>query len=239
MNKRINKSAFTLIELLVVTTIIVIISSSWIFYFLDFVKDQETWWKLVIIDDNFNTLDKKIKDYTIFDYELILNTTTLTWWYITYINNFDIPFNQTISFNSSTWSWIISTSWSSSDNWNIKLYKKQKLFLNENRQADLRYEFSFNKEPYYKIWWTLSWEVLNEININYFSEDNLYPEKNNWLELININTKENKSWTNYSSLIIKNIWWTKSILWNWTTSENEIYLFFENSWKEKFIKIKK
>ena len=43
--------------------------------------------------------------------------------------------------------------------------------------------------------------------------------------------------TAYSSLIVKNIWWKKEILWNWATSENEIYLFFENNWLEKFIKI--
>jgi hypothetical protein len=39
----------------------------------------------------------------------------------------------------------------------------------------------------------LSGEILNDIELNYFSENNLYPEKNDLLELIDINSKEDKS----------------------------------------------
>jgi hypothetical protein len=71
--------------------------------------------------------------------------------------------------------------------------------------------------------------------LNYFSEDNLYPEKNDLLKLIEINTKEDKTWTWYTDIQITNVWWNK-IIWN---NEKEIYLFFENKWVENFIKIEK
>lgn len=229
--------AFTYIELIVVISIITLLSSTWVFYFNDFVKNQEIEQKVSTIEEDINSLDKSIKNNQIFDYELQFNTSTWSKWYISYINNFDIPYNQNVTFNSITWSWTIWTNWNSSLTWNLKLYKNHKLYISELIQSNNIYNFDFNDEPNYKIIWTLSWEVLNEININYFAEDNLTPEKNNLLVLQEINTKEDKSWTWISSLIVKNIWWTKSIIWDWIYL-NEAYLFFENSWKDKFIKIK-
>ena len=228
--------AFTLIELIVVTTIIAIMSWSWVFYFFDFAKDQEISQNILVLEEEFNDLDKDVENYITFDYELILNTSVSSWAYITYINNFDIPYNQTIDFNSNTWNWIIYTNWTWS--WVLKIYKNIKLFLNEEINRWSGYNFDFNETSKYKILGNLSLESLNEININYFVKDNLYPENNNLLNLISINTKEDKTWNTYSSLIVKNVWWNKKILWNWITLENEIYLFFENNWLEKFIKIK-
>jgi hypothetical protein len=83
--------------------------------------------------------------------------------------------------------------------------------------------------------WTLSWSTLNEIHIQYFSKENLEPEKNNLLELKDINTKEDKSGTSYSEISIKNIWWKKTL----PNNEKELYLFFENKGKQEFIKITK
>lgn len=228
------KKAFTLIELLVVTTIIVIISSSWIFYFLDFVQDQEISQKIYIIEDNLDNLDKKIDNYEIFDYQLEFNTTN-TWklLYITYINNFDSN-NQIINITNINWDWeIISkpNTWS----WKIKIYKKNKLFLNNNINRVDKFEFNFYDSESYKITWTLSWKILNEIKLNYFSENNLFPEKNDILELIKISDTIN--WLDIWNIIINNIWW-KKIIKKWLVEYNEIYLFFENNWKEKYIKIK-
>ena len=237
--KILNK-AFTLVELLVVTTIITLLSVWSVFYFLDFVKNQEIIQKVMLIEDNFDDLDKQIKDYKIFDYQLIFNTWSLSNLYVTYINNFDIPYNQDITFSSTTWIWIIETNWLSSQEWKIKLFKKNKLFLFETKAGNDNYSFVFNKENYYKTTWTLSWEILNEIHINYFSEDNIYPEKNNSLILYDINIKEDKSWTQISELEITNIWWVKKFYDEWVEFlSNEVYLFFENNWKEKFIKITK
>lgn len=232
------KLAFTYIELLVVITIITLLSSSWVFYFLDFLKNQELSQKVNTIDDNFKDLDKRIKNYSIFDYEMQFSVWTWSLWYVYYINNFDIPYRQFVDFDSSTWSGTLWTNWNSSQQWKFKMYKKIKLYLNTVIQSDLNFDFSFNDEPYYKIIWTLSWETLNEININYFTEDNLYPINNNLLILSNINTKQDKSGINISNLSIKNIWWKKSIIWDWNVFD-EAYLFFDSNWKEEFIRIKK
>lgn len=238
-----NISAFTLIELIVVTTIIILISSSWVFYFLDFVKWKDIDWKIYNIESVLVELDKKVKNYSIFDYEIQLNTWTGQYWYISYINNFDLPFNQKVNFNSITWSWIILTNWSINEMWKLKLYKQEKLFLFKEITWNQNINFDFNEEPFYKIIWTMSWEILNEIDINYFSEENLSPKKNNLLILTNINSKQDKTWSeNINNLIITNIWWNKRFYNNNKTNElniNEIYLFFENNWTEKFIKITK
>ncbi len=231
--------AFTYIELIVVIIIITLLSSSWIFYFLDFIKWQEIKQQVNVIKEQFSNLEKKVKNFVIFDYEIQLSTNTWTLWYINYINNFDISYKQYIDFNSVTWSGILSITWSGTDNWSIKIYKKNKLYINELIQWDKKINFDFNDEIKYKIIWTLSWETLNEIDINYFSEDNLYPKKNNLLILSEINTKEDKSWSWSSDLLIKNIWWIKSIIWDWINYYDEVYLFFENNWKQDFIQIKK
>ena len=97
-------TAFTLIELLVVITIITIMSASGVFYFFDFVKNQEINQKLYMIEDDINTLDKEIKDYKIFDYELIFDTSDINnqnYSYITYTNNFDTGM-QSLQINNST-----------------------------------------------------------------------------------------------------------------------------------------
>ncbi len=230
----INRSAFTLIELIVVITIIVVITTSWVFYFLDFVKTQGIKQKLIIIEDNIKKLDKKVKNYEIFDYNLKFNTSS-TWskLYITSINSFD-TISQTLEIINSSWSWeikVISATWT----WTIKIYKNNKMFLYEEKDWLSDTYFNFNSSKNYKIESIHSWEILNEISLDYFSEENIYPDNNNFLELVEINTKKDKSWNNYSSITITNIWWNKNI-WN---NENEIFLFFENNWIESFIKIDK
>lgn len=232
-------TAFTLIELLVVITIITIISTSGIFYFFDFVKNQEINQKIYVIENDINLLGKEIKNYKIFDYELIFNTSDSTnKSYIIYTNIFDTE-KQTLEITNSTWSWIITTlpsTWS----WIIKIYKDNKLFINKEINRINNFEFNFNENSSYKIMWTQSWKILNNIIYKYLSEDNILPEKNNLLKLTNINTQENKDWTNIDKLKITNIWWKKKFFDNWSEiSTNNIYLFFDNNWKEGFIKIKK
>ena len=72
-----------------------------------------------------------------------------------------------IIWNLSTWSWI------------LKIYKEEKLFLNEEIDRNSDFSYSFNDSQNYKITWTFSGETLNEIHINYFAEDNVRPEENN------------------------------------------------------------
>jgi hypothetical protein len=230
--------AFTYIELIVVISIITLLSTTWVFYFLEFVKSQEINQKVNTIDMDFKELDKKIKSFEIFDYEIQLNTVTWALWYINMINNFDLPYNQYINFDSTSWSGILWTNWNISQTWDLKIYKKIKLYLSEGIQSSTFYAFNFNDEPFYKITGFLSGELLNEININYFTEDNIDSKKNNLLILSKINTKIDKTGTSIISLSIKNIWWNKSIIWDWLKI-NEAYLFFDNNWKEKFIYVNK
>jgi prepilin-type N-terminal cleavage/methylation domain-containing protein len=238
------KKAFTLIELIVVISIMTLITWSTVFYFIDFVKKQELTQKIEVIKDNLQNLDNNVKKYNIFDYELLFNTSTLSSWYITYLNIFDTKNKQTLTFTTNSFTWTIETT----NNWwwtltgTLKIYKWIKLFLNTTKTWATDFNYNFNTNKDYKIKWTLSWEILNEIDLHYFSKDNLYPEKHNLLNLININTNEDKSWTDINQLIIKNIWWKKKFYKNTTNNEissNEIFLFFENNWKEQFIKITK
>ena len=238
MNKSLTK-AFTLIELIVVISIMTLITAWSVFYFIDFVKNRELSQKLQIIEDDFIKLDNDVKKYNTFDYEINLNTSSLSWWYITYLNNFDIKYYQRLeNFNTNNFNWNITISWENTAyTWTLKLYKKYKLFLNEEIQYWSNIAFSFNTDPYYKIKSTLSWEILNEIDLHYFSEDNVSIKKNNIVNLIRI---EPIWWTDIEELTIKNIGWTKEF-YNWWTklSENEINLYFENNWIEQFITITK
>lgn len=232
------RKGFTYIELLVVITIITFLSASWTYYFNDFIKNKELEQKIITIENDFQELENKIKDYSIYDYEIILNTSSWWLWYISYVNNFDLPYNQYINFNSNTWSWSLWTNWNSSQQWNLKIYKNIKLYISTIIQSDTFYNYDFNDDQFYKIIWTLSWETLNEINIKYFTENNFKQEDNNIFKLTEINTKSDKSGTNITNLSIKNIWWNKTINWDWNDI-NEVYLFFEYNWKQDFININK
>ena len=117
--------AFTLIELLVVVSIIITISVSWVFYFSDFIENQELKQKLSAIEEDFQELDKEIENYSIFDYEISLSTTTGSLWYIVHKNLFDIEKNAQIDYDFSDETGTISIkNGLLSDLWNIEIFKK-------------------------------------------------------------------------------------------------------------------
>jgi len=228
--------AFTLIELLVVISIIITISVSWVFYFSDFIENQELKQKLSAIEEGLEELDKEIINYNIFDYEISLNTNTGVLWYIVHKNIFDLEKNTQIDFDFNTGTGNISIqNWVLADLWNIEAYKRGKLFYNDSKNWNSTYVWSFSQSALYKISGSLSWKTLNDIYISYFSDSNRDIEKWNLIELIAMNTKEDKTGTNYSNLSIKSIWKKKTI----GNNESEIYLFFENRGREDFIKIMK
>jgi prepilin-type N-terminal cleavage/methylation domain-containing protein len=70
--------AFTLVELIIVISIITITTTSTVFYFLDFVKNQEVKQRTQLISNNLDQLDKDIEKYKIFDYEILFNTSSLS-----------------------------------------------------------------------------------------------------------------------------------------------------------------
>jgi len=228
------KNAFTLIELLVVISIIVISSSSWIFYFSEFIWKQELKRELFTFENNIKSLDNDIKHYKIFDYELQLDSTSLSQAYIYYTNKFDVPNFQFINFDSISGTWIIQISWSPNSLWNSRIYKHNKLLLNQIHTWDKTYTWNFSKKSTYIISGYLSWETLNNIYINYYNNTD---DKSN-IQLIWINSKKDQTWIEYNSVKITNIGWKKQIFWD-ITLLNEIYLFFENKWVETFIKINK
>lgn len=229
--------AFTLIELLIVTTIITVISSAWIFYFLDFIQDQEISQKLYVIEDNLKNLDKQVKNYEIFDYEIIFNPINSTKFYKTYTNIYDS--DKQLLFLDDSWNGRVL--WTLYWTWILKIYKNEKLFINIAIDRTANYDYVLNEYPHYKISWTASWNVLNDVYIDYFSESNIFPEENNDIILTSINTQKDKSWIDITNLKVTNVWWIKKFYDNWTEEPtyNNVFLFFDNNWKEKFIKISK
>ena len=186
---------------------------------------------------DFERLDKRVKDYTIFDYKTILSTTsTGSYFYINYQNIYDTNSQTLDILNWSGSAIIVTQNWL--NNSILKIYKKDKLFLSKVVDRSSDYSFDFDDASSFKVTWTNSWEILNTINLTYFSEDNIYPEKNDMLELIEINQNEDKSWTNINHLEIINIWWTKKIIWDWVEYDS-VHVFFENNSKQSFIKIEK
>jgi len=223
------KNAFTLIELLVVVTIIMVITTSWTIYFFNFLDSRDVKQNIEKIKNNIYKLDFKVKNYEIFDYKIEFSSGSLGYMY--YVNNFDIPYNQTIEFNTITWTGIIKTN--TLLNWWIrvlKIYKKHKLYINRVLWSTDIYTWSFDSSSIYKITWTLSWKILNEINIKYFSQENT-------ITLNTISKNINKTILCDNLLTITNIWWKKSILC-WVTPWLSAYLFFTDNWIEDFIEIK-
>jgi len=229
------EKAFTLIELLVVTSIIIIITASGTIYFFKFLDSTSIKSNIVAVKDNIDSFDIKIKDYIIFDYELVFNSWSL--WYTYKINNFDISYSQDLVLDFTTWTWIIKTNVNSTGSIRLlKIYKKNKLFLERVLDSNDIYTWSFNDSSSYKIKWTLSWETLNEIGIKYYIEDNIIKWNNHYLTLDIISENNNKT-SPCDYLKIKNIWWKKSI-YCWWTKVNNVYMFFSQNGVEQFIEIK-
>lgn len=231
--------AFTLIELLVVISIIMIISSSWVMYFFDFINKQKNTQELEIIKNDFENYDREVKNFRYFDYSIFLNTKTWSLAYIYYINMHSIDKYQTIDFDSNTWTWVIIINWLTTDKWWSYIYIDNKHKNEYNISWWQSYTWSYLEADNYIITWTLSWSVLNEIWIKYFSNSNIDKEKWVFLELTEINTSLDKTWTSYDSLKISRLLSKKEIIWNWVDSLDKVYLFFESDGMEDNILIKK
>ena len=230
--------AFTLIELLIVISIMIITSISCVFYFSDFVENQGLKQRLFIISDDLNSLDEEIFYYNIYDYELTLDTTgNKNLWYIVYKNLFDLIkiSKMNLDFDTWIWTWFLENG-IASDLWKYKIFKKEKLFLEESWSWNKEYIFDSLHNS--KITWTLTWIVLNDLIINYFTEKNFSQKEWDFVKLVSINTKKDKTWTWYTNLTIRNIWGNKVFKKNGVEINTEkIFLFFEIAWKQDFIKI--
>ena len=232
---------FTLIELLVVISIMIILSVSWIFYFSKQIDSLDLQSKVDKIVDNIDKLDNQVKTKKILDYSLKIKKNSL--WYIVSTNNLWLDYRQNINMDFDTWTGILSTNYSNTwASYSLKIYSWIKFQWNYIIDAKEQYTYNFLGNKKSKITATLSWMVLNNIYINYYSDDNILKNNENKLILDKINSKSDKTWTNYDYIELKNKFWKKELIWYiWWTSYplTKVYLFFNKSWLEKFIEIKK
>lgn len=224
---------FTLVEILIVISIMSIVSIVWVNSFYSYIDFQELEDKIYVINRDLKEIDDSVKSYKISDYELYVSK----WlWYYYYSNYYNSDKKQTISIDFNSWIWIIKNS-SLSDYLYIKV-----LSNNYNNSYNIKpnnsFTWTFLDSINYKITWTSSWYILNNIILNYFWDENLgYPKNDdNLLKIDEINTKEDKSWSKINLLIIKNTWKWKELCWDWAKID-EVYLFFSKKWKEDKLRI--
>ncbi len=233
--------AFSLVELLVVITIIAIISASWLMYFTDFANNLKIRNAIYEIKGDLEGLDNKINNKKLFDYEIYFEINSL--YYYDYKNNFDLNYRQKlVSLDSNTWIWNIKIDWASSWTWRIKYYRDYKFKKEEEISYNWTFSWNFKKYKNNLIEWYFLWEKLNSIDINYFSINNIDLETQDYIVLVWINTKQDKSGASYNKIIIKNILWKKEFYDNSLNeiATEKIYLFFENNiWKVESLKISK
>lgn len=228
------KIAFTMIELLVVVSIISIISITAINWFFNFLQNKELVLKANEISLYIDNLDKKIKNHEIYDYNVIIDS-SINNSFITYENIYDTNQNIILNYNINNNQWTINLIWLAWELWNLIIYKEKKLYFSDNlisNSTNINFEEAYN----YKILSTLSWTTqinkLNSIDLIRFDKES------SLLKLIKIS--EN-IWTNdLWKIEIKNIWWKKEFYNSWILlNKNEIYLYFENKWKENYLKLTK
>lgn len=230
--KSINILAFTLIELIIVATIIILISSTSVFYFWDFVDTQKLKSEISSFQNKINSLDADIRLRKIYDYEL--NLKVWSWSYIVYKNIFDLDNVARLDFQS--WTGIIDIRPIVDAPWQFKIYNDYKLLKEDflNATGSLSYFLWDYKNYTFKSF--LSWSILNDIELNYFSNDNLYLSKEWNLYISEINSKLDKTWTGITDLIIKNISWRKKLIWDWINYD-KAYVFFDWLWTEEYLEL--
>lgn len=227
--------AFTMIELIVVISIISIISITSINWFFNFIDDKQAKmkiWEISILIDN---LDKKIKNYDIYDYKTIFDT-NIKDSYIIKENFFDLDNYADINYDYINNSWSININNLDWKVWILSIYKDKKLIFNDSSLNNNFKKNDFEKNYDYKILSTLSWTTdikkLNSIDLIRIDKEN------NLINLEKVTTSI--WWTNIWNVEIVNIWWKKSFYNSWSLiNTNEIYLYFETKWRENYIKITK
>ena len=121
--------AFTMIELLVVVSIISIISITSINWFFNFLQDKELKTKTITILNYIWELDKKIKNNSIYDYDIKFSS-SINDAYLIYENIYDNDQYVKLFYNNNLWSLILS--WLNWEMWNLLIYKWIKLKIKED-----------------------------------------------------------------------------------------------------------
>lgn len=227
------KLAFTMIELLVVVSIISIISITSINWFFNFLQDKELKTKTISILNYIWELDKKIKNNSIYDYDIRFSS-SINDAYIIYENIYDNEQYVKLFYNNNLWSLILS--WLNWEMWNLLIYKWNKLKIKEDLIVNSYNNIIIEDEYDYKFLSVLSWSTNNN-NLN--SIDLIkFDKESNKLKLLKISNSI--WWNDIWDLEIKNIWWKKEFYNSWSLlNQNEVYLYFENTWFENYLKITK
>lgn len=225
--------AFTMIELLVVVSIISIISITSINWFFNFLQDKELKTKTITILNYIWELDKKIKNNSIYDYDIKFSS-SINDAYLIYENIYDNDQYVKLFYNNNLWSLILS--WLNWEMWNLLIYKWNKLKIKEDLIINSYNNIIIEDEYDYKFLSVLSWST-NNTNLN--SIDLIkFDKESNKLKLLKISNSI--WWTDIWNLEIKNIWWKKEFYNSWSIlNQNEVYLYFENTWLENYLKITK
>lgn len=224
--------AFTMIELLVVVSIISIVSITSINWFFNFLQNKEINLKANEISLYIDSLDKKVKNHEIYDYNIIIDS-SINNSFISYENIYDSSKKVILNYDNINNSWSINLIWATWEVWNKNIYKDKKLFSYESILSNNTWVI-LEKNYNYKIISTLSWTTditkLNNIDLIRFDKES------SLLKLIKISSD---LWTNdIWNLEIKNIWWKKEFYNSWILlNKNEVYLYFENKWKENYLKL--
>lgn len=225
--------AFTMIELLVVVSIISIISVTSINWFFNFLQNKELNLKANEVSLYIDSLDKKVKNHEIYDYNIIIDS-SINNSFISYENIYDTSKNMIMNYDNINNSWTLNLIWSNWEAWNLNIYKDKKLlfwniiFLETlgNINLDVNYNYKFIST----LSWTTDITKLNTIELIRFDKES------SLLKLLKVSSD---LWTSdIWKLEIRNIWWKKEFYNSWSLlNKNEIYLYFENKWKENYLKL--
>lgn len=231
------QKAFSLVELIVVVAIISIIWTVSFSHFSNFSDNQKL--KNINSDflNNIKNFDNQVKINKIFDYKIYLNSNSL--WYIISENELNNVYNQKLNLNYNSLSWTLNIpeltwTWFL---WNIKIYKDLAQISNfKINKNNFSYKFDWNN---FFVESKVSWKSLNTIRLNYFSDENFdkYANNSQKVYLSSINSKQNKTWEDFSQITIENMNNKKYIKNNSWRILKEVFLFFQNWWKENFLKI--
>ncbi len=230
------KKAFTFIELLVVSAILILISTSSVFYFFGFLDQSKLNLWVSYIEDELKNYDKKVKNKDTTDYKIFLKKNSL--FFIESENELDLSNLLVFSWSNLdfyTWSWEIFLNPLGNEDKALKIdiYADNKFLENIIIKWNTKFNYNFWKFQNYKVSWAYSGQILNNLEIKYFSDSNLDHKKQDYLKLIKIDTDKS---SNLDSIYIKNILWRKSFSDN--PYSKELKLTFEVNWKEKTLIIK-
>lgn len=227
--------AFTLVELIVSISIIALISVSWLTYYSKITSWNKIQTELALLEDKINDLNFRVESKEIVDYNANLSWST----YFSYIIN-KITTNSKTSFSldENTKTLTLKTNLTNTWFWELTIFAWERVDYNALLNWDDIFSGTLNKNISNEI--KLYFDNKNHLLwIYYFSDDNLSYDE--WkLNFIWVYKNPERLWEVSKDFNLKNINWKLSffdenIEWN----VNDVYIFFEKSWEEKFVKISK